>query len=69
MICDPIYFVVRTLIILMTVAVSISETSVTFYQTTWRNIPEDDQGSSIHDPGSNIVPEVHYKVTSRKHLN
>jgi hypothetical protein len=29
------------IIILMMEAVSTSETSVNFYQTTWRNIPED----------------------------
>jgi hypothetical protein len=30
-----------SIIVLMIEAVSTSETSVNFYQTTWRNIPED----------------------------
>jgi hypothetical protein len=33
-------------IALMVEAVSTSETSVNFYQTTWRNNPEDNQSSS-----------------------
>jgi hypothetical protein len=45
------------IIVLMMEAISTSETSVNFYQTTWRNIPEN---SDLHNHRHENLKSHHY---------
>jgi hypothetical protein len=63
------YFLARVFIALMMEAVRTSETSVSFYQATWLNVPEDSHLHPYRRENLKILPfyTSTYSGVNRKH--